>query len=345
MKKINIGLAVGLVIINMSVYGCAAENAAENNKQDAAAIQEEENHMEVDPEDIVEQAVEEGPETPPSKEIENQEKEQREDNEAEIIESDEELEGEKYKSNGTIKVSVERTDKSIVNDEGQTMAIIYYDKPVVTGNTKAAYEINEFFNREEEDWLGKGGGRLTWFKEGDYERFCRVAQSMREQYGDDIVSQQPAIYTVDTRIKYLDENVLSIFQITTFIWESGCRHYYGSTFDLETGELLAITDLIEIDAHDMKRIMVDAIHENESYDEMANNNFEYMYYDIKVDMKYEYFYDGEKFYIIENYYYNEGTLIEWNGKWDENYAVESFWCEVDRKSEKIIRWNGDTRLY
>lgn len=78
------------------------------------------------------------------------------------FESDEELADRRTKSNSTLEVTIERTDYSIYNEDGLTMAIIYYDRPIVSGDTAAAEKITEFFEKEEQDWFA-GTGRLLDF--------------------------------------------------------------------------------------------------------------------------------------------------------------------------------------
>ena len=49
-------------------------------------------------------------------------------------EGDEEWADRRTKSNSTLQVTIERTDRSLVNEDGLTIAIIYYDRPVVFGD-------------------------------------------------------------------------------------------------------------------------------------------------------------------------------------------------------------------
>ena len=42
------------------------------------------------------------------------------------------------RSNSELEVTIERTDRSMVNEDGLTIASIYYDRPVVSGDTVAA---------------------------------------------------------------------------------------------------------------------------------------------------------------------------------------------------------------
>lgn len=125
------------------------------------------------------------------------------------------------------------------------MATIYYEKPIVSGDSEAAKKINAYFDQEEKCWLEGEAGRISFYEEDYLDEFMEGYGRMLERYGEEILSDAPCIHTIDTRIKYLDDHILSIMQIATGRFEAGYTLYYGSTFDLDTGELLSITDLID----------------------------------------------------------------------------------------------------
>ena len=225
------------------------------------------------------------------------------------MESNEEWEAARNKSNDTLEVTVEREDRSIKNADGNIIAIIYYDRPVVSGNSEAAEKINAFFEQEEESWFAGKSGRLTWFEEGFFDDFLSGFEDMREQYGDEILAESPCIYTVDARIEYLDNETLSILQIRNFCWERRDICNYGSTFDLNTGELLPVTSIKDILPEDMRRIMKDVTYQS-NYDNISDE-YIMQYYDLKTDMRYEYFMDGTYLYLIDNSgkYFYDGIAI------------------------------------
>ena len=80
----------------------------------------------------------------------------------------------------------------------------------------------------------------------------RVAD-MRGKYGDEDVAVEPGLYSLESRIMYMDDDILSILQIEEVREERGGCYYYGCTFDLHTGELLKLKDL-DISAEDIKNI-------------------------------------------------------------------------------------------
>ena len=162
------------------------------------------------------------------------------------FESDEEWADRRTKSNSTLEVTIERTDHSVFNEEGLLLASIYYDRPVVTGDTVAAEKITEFFEDEEMEWFFGFRSPLD-FKEEDtnyynheFGDFLYAVQKMRQWYGDEDVAEWPCIYSIETRIVYMDDDILSIMQIMEKRTERREYNYFGSTFDLNTGELLKL---------------------------------------------------------------------------------------------------------
>ena len=213
------------------------------------------------------------------------------------MESDEEWEAARNKSNDTLEVTVEREDRSIKNADGNVIARMYYDRPVVSGNSEAAERINAFFEQEEEDWFAGKSGRLLY--EDDYlDYFMEALGVMREQYGDEELAEWPCVYTVDARIEYLDNDMLSIFQLTNYRLGGTAWYYFGCTFDLNTGELLPVTAIKDILPEDMRRIMANAsnqaCYQNISDDYIMRNEGR------EIDMRYAYFMDGTYLYLLDN---------------------------------------------
>ena len=130
------------------------------------------------------------------------------------FESDEEWADRRTKSNSTLEVTIERTDYSVFNEEGLLLASIYYDRPVVTGDTVAAEKITEFFEDEERKWFLGLRSPLD-FKEEDtnyynheFGDFLYAVQKMRQWYGDEDVAEWPCVYSIETRIVYMDDDIL-----------------------------------------------------------------------------------------------------------------------------------------
>ena len=224
------------------------------------------------------------------------------------MESDEEWEAARHKSNDTLEVTVEREDRSIQNADGNVIARMYYDRPVVSGNSEAAEKINAFFEQEEEDWFAGKRGRLL-YEDGYLDYFMVAFGTMREQYGDEELAEWPCIYTVDARIEYLDNDTLSIFQIANYRLEGTGWDYFGCTFDLNTGDLLPVTAIRDILPEDMRRIMANASYP--TWYQNISDDYIMKYKTREIDMRYAYFMDGTYLYLLDNSgkEYKEGIAI------------------------------------
>ena len=250
----------------------------------------------------------------------------------EWLESDEEWEDRRTKSNSTLEVTIERTDYSIYNEDGLTMAIIYYDRPVVSGDTAVAEKITEFFEKEEQDWFA-GTGRLLDFPGNDYgnifDHFLGRVADRRERYGDEYVAEEPCLYSLESRIMYMDDNILSILQIKEKRAERGGHYYYGCTFDLHTGELLELTDL-DISAEDIRNIFS----KDKYLDHFSEMSEDYIVvaYEEEFDMTYQFYVDKKYLYLLDNTVekYNDGIIY----RIDEAGELVTLRYVVEREDNK-----------
>ena len=254
------------------------------------------------------------------------------------FESDKEWADRRTKSNSTLEVTIERTDYSIYNEDGLTMAIIYYDRPVVSGDTAVAEKITEFFEKEEQDWFA-GTGRLLDFPGNDYDNlfdcFLGRVADMRGKYGDEDVAVEPGLYSLESRIMYMDDNILSILQIKEKRAERGGHYYYGCTFDLHTGELLKLKDL-DISADDIKNIFS----QDEYLDHFSEMSEDYIVvaYEEEFDMTYQFYVDEKYLYLLDNTLkkYNDGIIY----RIDEAGELVTLRYVVEREGNKnrILTW-------
>ena len=254
------------------------------------------------------------------------------------FESDKEWADRRTKSNSTLEVTIERTDYSIYNEDGLTMAIIYYDRPVVSGDTVAAEKITEFFEKEEQDWFA-GTGRLLDFPGNDYDNlfdcFLGRVADMRGKYGDEDVAVEPGLYSLESRIMYMDDNILSILQIKEKRAERGGCYYYGCTFDLHTGELLKLKDL-DISADDIKNIFS----KDEYLDHFSEMSEDYIVvaHEEEFDMTYQFYVDKKYLYLLDNTVekYNDGIIY----RIDEAGELVTLQYVVEREGNKnrILTW-------
>ena len=256
----------------------------------------------------------------------------------EWIEGDEEWADRRTKSNSTLQVTIERTDRSMVNEDGLTIAIIYYDRPIVSGDTAVAEKITEFFEEEEQDWFA-GTGRLLDFPGNDYDNlfdcFLGRVADMRGKYGDEDVAVEPGLYSLESRIMYMDDNILSILQIKEKRAERGGHYYYGCTFDLHTGELLKLKDL-DISADDIKNIFS----KDEYLDHFSEMSEDYIVvaYEEEYDMSGQFYVDEKYLYLLDNTLkkYNDGIIY----RIDEAGELVTLQYVVEREGNKnrILTW-------
>ena len=254
------------------------------------------------------------------------------------FESDKEWADRRTKSNSTLEVTIERTDHSVFNEEGLLLASIYYDRPVVSGDSVAAEKITEFFEEEEQDWFA-GTGRLLDFPGNDYDNlfacFLGGVADLRERYGDEDVAVEPGLYTLESRIMYMDDNILSILQIEEEREERGGHYYYGCTFDLHTGELLELTDL-DISAEDIKNIFS----KDEYLDHFNEMSEDYILvaHEKEYDMSGQFYVDEKYLYLLDNTEkkYNDGIIY----RIDETGELVTLQYIVEREGNKnrILTW-------
>ncbi|MCG8484566.1 MAG: hypothetical protein MJA31_14740 [Clostridia bacterium] len=235
---------------------------------------------------------------------------------------------------GKMNVQIERIDYSIESGSGKILAYIYYDKPIIKG-LEFADKINSFYEEEMEGWFN-GSNRLTHYQYDWLQAFKNILSETRQSFGDDIISKQPFLYTIDSDVMMIDENYLSIRQIAT-VQTAGkpVRYYFGSTFDLQTGELVSIDTLADMKADEFRNTLVDFLSENilkynhnltpedlrGVYGANSEGNYLIEYDNETIDLSYEYYYDGDNFYVILNHstLIDQGIIMKWNGKFGEDF--------------------------
>ena len=236
------------------------------------------------------------------------------------------------------RVSIERRDESVYDEEGRLIAQIYYDKPVIRGDSEAIKKINAYFDNEANAFYNQGTS-VTWFSADAFQQFKDGLELMKERWGNEIMAEYPTRYAMDTSVCYMDENIISIVQVRNYMLEHNSWHCYGSTFDLRTGELIPITKLISIKPEEMKAIFLITgnIIDIGVYEVLKDDNYVIDDCGHRIDMKYEYFYDGESYYLINEFAleFRTSLVIKWNGKWGENLEVTEFYYYTDRTTGQI----------
>ena len=236
------------------------------------------------------------------------------------------------------QVLIEKVDQSVYDEQGRLIAQIYYDKPVIQGDSEGVKKINAYFDNEANAFYNQGTS-VTWFSADAFQQFKDGLELMKERWGNEMMAEYPTRYAMDTSVCYMDENIISIVQVRNYMLEHNSWHCYGSTFDLRTGELIPITKLISIKPEEMKAIFLITgnIIDIGVYEVLKDDNYVIDFGGHRIDMKYEYFYDGESYYLINEFAleFRTSLVIKWNGKWGENLEVTEFYYYTDRTTGQI----------
>ena len=236
------------------------------------------------------------------------------------------------------QVLIEKVDQSVYDEQGRLIAQIYYAKPVIQGDSEAVKKINAYFDNEANAFYDQGTS-VTWFSKDAFHQFKDGLELMKERWGNEILAEYPPRYAMDTSVCYMDENIISIVQVRNYMLEHNSWYCYGSTFDLRTGELIPITKLINIKPEEMKAIFLIAgnIIDIGVYEVLKDDNYVIDFYEHHIDMKYEYFYDGESYYLINDFAleFRTSSVLKWNGKLGTEFSITKLVYEADPTNGEI----------
>lgn len=236
------------------------------------------------------------------------------------------------------QVLIEKVDQSVYDEQGRLIAQIYYAKPVIQGDSEAVKKINAYFDNEANAFYDQGTS-VTWFSKDAFHQFKDGLELMKERWGNEILAEYPPRYAMDTSVCYMDENFISIVQVRNYMLEHNSWYCYGSTFDLRTGELIPITKLINIKPEEMKAIFLIAgnIIDIGVYEVLKDDNYVIDFYEHHIDMKYEYFYDGESYYLINDFAleFRTSSVLKWNGKLGTEFSITKLVYEADPTNGEI----------
>lgn len=236
------------------------------------------------------------------------------------------------------QVLIEKVDQSVYDEQGRLIAQIYYAKPVIQGDSEAVKKINAYFDNEANAFYDQGTS-VTWFSKDAFHQFKDGLELMKERWGNEILAEYPPRYAMDTSVCYMDENIISIVQVRNYMLEHNSWYCYGSTFDLRMGELIPITKLINIKPEEMKAIFLIAgnIIDIGVYEVLKDDNYVIDFYEHHIDMKYEYFYDGESYYLINDFAleFRTSSVLKWNGKLGTEFSITKLVYEADPTNGEI----------
>lgn len=236
------------------------------------------------------------------------------------------------------QILIEKVDQSVYDEQGRLIAQIYYAKPVIQGDSEAVKKINAYFDNEANAFYDQGTS-VTWFSKDAFHQFKDGLELMKERWGNEILAEYPPRYAMDTSVCYMDENIISIVQVRNYMLEHNSWYCYGSTFDLRTGELIPITKLINIKPEEMKAIFLISgnIIDIGVYEVLKDDNYVIDFYEHHIDMKYEYFYDGESYYLINDFAleFRTSSVLKWNGKLGTEFSITKLVYEADPTNGEI----------
>lgn len=241
-------------------------------------------------------------------------------------------------SKGDKKIKIKRIDNSFYTKNKELLASFYYDKLVFKSkNKELEKKINDFFDQDIKEW-NQGANRFNYFYENnsyqgktEKEKLEEGIQFILKNYGQDSLLEQPLNTSVDTTIPYVNENYLSVLQVyRSNIGGPTTLLYFGTTFNLITGEVVPLTNFIEIDAVDFKKIVLSYFEKLKAqnqleidlseiyaiYEYKQNKSFESTIGRIPLQLDYEYYYDGANINIILNFGFSgsNASILQWNGK-------------------------------
>ena len=143
-----------LVTLFITLSACGRPDVDKNDAVPEQPVERETTEEQVYIKDSIEDSIEDFIEDPLEDSIQDAESSSDAEAEEEIkeetewTETDEQWNNRRMRSNSELEVTIECTDRSMVNENGLTIASIYYDRPVVSGDTVAAEKIMQFFEDE-----------------------------------------------------------------------------------------------------------------------------------------------------------------------------------------------------
>ncbi len=256
-----------------------------------------------------------------------------------------------------IKFNIDRIEHSIKDDEGNILSYIYYDKPVLTGGREdVVTKINTFFSNDCDEWLNsvdRTGIRIkSTYNVND---FKDLSLENINNSGSDVIKEQPFKYLVDTKIILLNKKYISVLQIyNSMTMGPQDTFYYGSTFDLKTGELVAFDSICDFNAVSFERTAIPFLVKNlkKLNHNLSENDVESYYskfssfIEKESDIKYNYCFDGENFYLVNNEtaFVHSGIIVKWNGEYNKESKISLLIYEKSKDdkniTEKILSQNN-----
>jgi hypothetical protein len=206
-----------------------------------------------------------------------------------------------------------RIDELVSDEYGNVLAEMFFIKPVLKKNCLPFIKINNFFNEEVKGFF-YGSDNSIYFKESNREYFFDSVDNMRDKFTDNVLIQVPLHHKVETELTYVNTSILS-FKLIADWMAGGVRntYYYGVNFNMMTGELLTLRDLISVNIECFnKQILTNLNIELKDYFEENQEKKEVIIQKINNSEfeDYMFFIEGENIFIIFNYeVFNSGGYV------------------------------------
>ena len=193
----------------------------------------------------------------------------------------------------SVTYTIEIMQETLKDNEGETLAVISYEMPVLEGESQTIKKINEFI-ADDYTRFYKSKDDLFTYAQGDYDA---------NGYG----YFNKEAYISSCKCQVADNNTSYIsFKMSTTWFAGGVRNkdFYGLTYSLENGEVLELNDNIfkEYSSEIKDKIMI-------ASKEYVNNHPDIVWVDNVMDIienkeisEYKYYLEKDKVYIIYDTY-------------------------------------------
>ena len=167
------------------------------------------------------------------------------------------------------KVTYKKIDKSRYLDRGKKKIEIYYNKPVLQGDTPAIKKINKAISADCGEFLSK-------------KTLDEAYEDSKEEYQD--YPESELFHYADTKVTYNKNGIISISVNTSHYTGNGngrpWYNTYGMTFDLKTGKRLYLSDVCRGNTQQIKSAIKKEVRKGASGDD-------YMYINSGADIRWE----------------------------------------------------------
>lgn len=192
----------------------------------------------------------------------------------------------------TAEYELERVDNSIYDDEGNIAAKWYFDKLVIKNSSEAAEKINADAEAKCNEFFSEAGEEY-------------IKESVEKYFTPTDVSYS-LFSTEDGEVTYNEAGIISVKNTSNWCMGGvGNRNFSGYTYDLNTGKLLELTDLLQGEEKDIlatvKSLFWDAVVEHYEYKSLFNTALDGVENKQLCDYKFFVGEGGELFLIVDTY--------------------------------------------